>query len=101
MTENILTDNISLGQNISLMGNVDLNKIIEPITFLSKTITEKLTEILIDAGLQVSQRWTSGLLIFISLGIIYMSMKITKPLLKWGLTILGLILFIGLILPVW
>ena len=100
MTENILTDNISLGQNISLMGNVDLNKIIEPITFLSKTITEKLTEILIDAGLQVSQRWTSGLLIFISLGIIYMSMKITKPLLKWGLTILGLILFIGLILPV-
>lgn len=80
---------------------VDLNKSLEYGSYLSKTVTGEIVRTLANQGINVSERWVGGLLIFVSLGLILVGIKVTKPIIKWIFIILGILLFIGLILPVW
>jgi len=80
---------------------VDLNKSLEYGSYLSKTVTGEIVRGLASQGVIVSERWVGGLLIFISLGLILVGIKITRPIIKWIFILLGILLFIGLLLPVW
>jgi small neutral amino acid transporter SnatA (MarC family) len=75
------------------------NSAINYVTYLSKTLTEKITEFLTNQGFNVTSRWTSLLVLFISLAFFYLGMKISKPFVKWILIILSIILIGGLIIP--
>lgn len=69
------------------------------VTYLSQTITEKVVDFLSDNGWNVSQRWVSLMLFFVSALIIYIAMKLTQPFLKWTLIGFAILLTLGLIIP--
>ena len=73
----------------------------EYLSSFSKMITEKTADLLSSQGLDLSVRWLSLLYLFISILLIYGAIKITKPLIKWILIILGVLLMLGLIIPTW
>jgi len=84
-----------------LNNSLDLNKGFDYVSWLSKTISEEIVNFLSNQGLEVSVRWVSVLMIFLSIGLIFIGMKIGKPLAKWVLIFLGGALLLGLIIPVW
>lgn len=86
------------GNNSIEMG-FDSNQALDYLTYMSKQATVSLSEILSNLGLNASLRWTSVLLLFLSVAIIYIGIKISQPVLKWILIILSALLLIGLILP--
>jgi len=75
------------------------SSIIDYITYLSKNLTNWITDITSKIGLNTTPRWSGMLLLFVSLLILYISIKISKPLIKYALLILSLLLLIGLIIP--
>lgn len=83
MSENILTSSVDV------------------LTKISRLTTEKITTTLINNGIQVTQRWTGLLLFFLSALIIYLGIKLTQPVLRIILIILGVILIGGLFVPTW
>ena len=75
---------------------------INSISYLSQTLTEKITTFLIAQGwTTITPRWASLLLFFISSFILYLAIKISQPLIKWLLIGLSIILIVGLIIPWW
>lgn len=89
-------DNI-LNQTVS----TDLDGITLYISYFSKTFSEWLFKIFNQNGFNVTLRWVSLLSLFVSLGIIYLGMKIAKPVIKIILVVLGIILIFGLLVPFW
>ena len=87
--------------NQSIINEIDFNKPIHYISFLSRTITAKVVEYLSNKGIIVSSRWVSVLMVFICLLMIYAGLKISKPIIRFILVLLGVLLLIGLIIPVW
>lgn len=94
MNETNLTD-----LNLSIMDKIDLNEITSYFSFLSKTLTGKVVEFLSNQGISVSVRWASLLLFFVSLGLIFIGMKIGQKIIKIILIILGITLLLGTIIP--
>ena len=84
-----------------MINNVDINKGMDYLSWLSKTATGKIVEFLSSKGFQVSTRWASLMILLVSLLLIWISMKITKPILKWAIIILAVVLIGGIILPFW
>lgn len=80
---------------------VDLNNIVDYISFLSKSITEKIVDFLVSNGINVSERWVGLLILFASLLLGWIGLKITLPLIKWVLIVLAIVLILGLIMPGW
>jgi len=90
-------DNL-LNQTIS----TNLDGIPYYLSYLSKTFSEWSQKILNENGFNASLRWTSYLSLFISLVIIFIGIKIAKPIIKIVLVALGIILIAGLLLvPTW
>jgi len=83
------------------ISTIDLNKGIGYISSLSQSITGFIVNYLSEKGINVSVRWTSLLLLFISLSLIWLSLKITKPIIKYLLILISILLLIGLIVPSW
>ena len=79
---------------------VEVN-IIDYITKLPSFLTLKTVDFLSAQGLVVTERWSSLLWFLIAGLMIYLGIKITKPIVKWGLVILALALIVGLIFPTW
>ena len=79
--------------------SIDLNKGADYVSYLSRTLTDQLVNFLNDSGIIVSSRWVSLMIIFIALLIFYVGMRITKPLVKWGLIIISIILLSGMLIP--
>ena len=87
--------------NETIIQNIDLNKGMDYVSYLSKTITEKIVDFLTDQGWAVSQRWVSLLLLFISFGFLWIAMRIGQKTVKWILIVLAILMIIGLIIPSW
>ncbi len=86
---------------VELGVNDYIDKGITFISSFSKTLTEKVVNFLSLKGFDVSVRWASILLIFLSGLIIFLSMKITQKVLKIILIILSVLLIIGFLIPSW
>lgn len=94
-------DSINGSVNESLK-NTDLTQIANILSYFPRTLTTNTIEFLNNYGLNVSTRWTGTIYAFISLGIIFLGIKVAKPLIKYILIVLGIILFAGLIfVPQW
>ena len=85
--------------NETIIDAVDFNKGIDYLSWLSETMTGRLVEFLAEQGYNFSVRWVSLMILFISLILIYLGLKITKPILKWGLVIVGILLIISSMIP--
>lgn len=85
--------------NQTLLEQIDLNKGIDYLTFLSQTITGKIVDFLNSQGYNFSVRWVSLMLVFISLLLIFIAMRVTKPIIKWALLIIGILLILGTVIP--
>ena len=83
------------------IDSVDLNQGAEYIIWLSQTLSGKVVNFLASQDIIVSVRWVSFLILFFSIVLIMVAMKITKPLIKWALIILSILLIVGLIIPIW
>jgi len=92
---------MNITNNESIQMGIDSNQIFDSLTYLSRQTTIKLAEYLNNIGLNVSLRWTSILMLFLSGCIIYIGIKISQPVIKWILISLSLLLIIGLIVPFW
>lgn len=73
--------------------------IIEYISKVPQFLTGKTTELLNSNGFIVSGRWTSGIFLLFSLLLFYLGIKIAKPIIRWILIILSILLLIGLFIP--
>jgi len=96
---------MDVNQTLESIGSTDLNGVWYYISFIPKFLTEKITVLLNDNGLTVTERWTSGLLILISLILVFISIKLLQKanwLIKGLILILALLLLAGLFLvPSW
>lgn len=92
---------IPMSNSTDLIKNIPVEQGLNYISYVSETITNKIVEFLSSNGFNVSVRWSSLLLMFLSLSIFYIGIKISKPLIKWTLIILGFIILLGLIMPSW
>lgn len=79
--------------------NLNLNPIIDNFIKVVKLITNQTINLLSQTGFTPSVRWTSMLLTAIGIGLIFLALKITKPLLKYALIILSVILIVGMLIP--
>ena len=77
------------------------NSALNYVTYLSKTLTQQITDFLIKNRWNVTVRWVSLLTFFISILIFYIGIKVAQPFLKWILILGGLILVLGLLIPFW
>jgi hypothetical protein len=75
--------------------------VFEYISKIPQFLTAKTTELLTNQGFTVSDRWTSGVFLLISLILFYLGIVIVKPIVKWALIILSLILIVGILVPFW
>lgn len=91
--------NATINNTINSVENS--SKIGGMLTDTSKWITEKVTNLISKWGLEVTQRWSSILILFTCMGIVYVALKISKPFIKWTLIILGVLLILGLLIPSW
>lgn len=87
--------------NGSFLGKVDLNVGAEKISFLSKFVTQKVLEYLSNKGINFSLRFVNLVIVFFALLIIYLGMKISKPIIKILIVILGILIIAGSIVPSW
>lgn len=78
-----------------------VNEIINILSAIPKFLTEKTTELLVNSGFNVNQRWTSGLYLLLSLVLIFIAMKLSKPVVKWIIIILAVLILAGLFIPFW
>ena len=85
--------------NETLIQDTGINQVLDVLSYISKTATERVTDFLIQQGFNVSQRWSATLLAFISIGMIFLALKISKPAVKWILILLAITLLGGLIIP--
>ncbi len=81
------------------LQTISVDEISNYISYISQTLTNKMVEFLANNGFIVSERWAGMFLVFVSLGIIFIGLKISKPFVKWGLIILGILLLGGFIFP--
>jgi len=86
--------------NDTILG-LDLNQGRDFLVGFSQSISVKLSEYASSLGVVVSDRWIGLLMLFISATIIFVGMKMTKPIIKYIMIILGIILFLGLLIPSW
>lgn len=80
---------------------MEISQIINFISKPASFITNQLTNLMSNFGFSVSARWSGLLVLFLSLILIFVGIKIAKPLIKISLIIIAILLFIGLIMPVW
>lgn len=90
-----------LNETIQQIPENATNKATELITKFSKFTTNSIINILSSNNIDVSSRWAGLLTLFISVGIILLALKISKPILKWAFIIIAIILFMGLLVPSW
>lgn len=83
------------------IGTTDLNGIWYYITYLPKIATEELTRLLNNNGMNVTDRWSSLIILFLSLLIVFLGIKVSKPIIKYILIGLGIIILVGVIIPFW
>lgn len=75
------------------------NLTVNYITYLSRTLTEKITDFLTKQGFNINQAWTSRMILLLSLIIFYTGIKLSKPIFKWSFIILSILLIVGLFIP--
>ena len=85
----------------NVLQDIDLNKGADYLSWLSKTLAGNIVEWLSQRGIEVSVRWASLMILFLSLLLFYIGIKMSKPLVKWALIIIAFLLFGGIILPFW
>jgi len=85
--------------NETIINQIDLNKGADFFTYLSKTLTEIIVNQLSKWGFDVSVRWAGLMVGFLSLFMIFLAFRLSKPILRFALFILGAILIVGLIIP--
>jgi hypothetical protein len=73
--------------------------VFELISKIPQFLTTKTTELISSNGFIVTERWTSGLFVLISILLLYLGIVLVKPLLKWSLIVLSIILLIGIFVP--
>lgn len=83
------------------LKNTDLNQVTEIVSYIPRVMTEKTIEILASLNFTATPRFVSVLFAFISIGLVYLGIKITQPLIKWILVILGLVTLAGIFIPGW
>jgi len=83
------------------IDKIDFNQGANYLSFLSKSITGNIINYLSTKGINVSVRWASLLLLFISLCLIWIAIKISKPIIKYLLIGISILLILGLIVPSW
>jgi len=89
------------------MGSVNhtitsvVNKIINYVSFTSKRLTEAIVSFLKDRGVNVTPRWASLLVMLLSVLFFYIGLKVSKPISKWVMIILSILLLLGLFIPFW
>lgn len=83
--------NETLQINVGTIGNY--------ISYLPRKATDSIVEFLNNYGLNVSQRWGGLLITFLSVLLFYIGIKLSKPILKWILILLGIILLGGMLIP--
>lgn len=84
-----------------IVDAMDLNKGANYLTFLSESITGEIVNFLATKGINVSVRWVSLLVLVVCLGLIWIAVKISKPVIKWILIGLSILLILGLVIPSW
>lgn len=85
----------------NILKTVDLNKGAEILSYLSKSLTGKVLDFLSSLGYHFSVRWGSLVVLFFSLLLLFLSMKISKPIIKYLLIIVALLILLGTIIPSW
>lgn len=85
--------------NQTIIDNIPIEKGINIISSISQKLTDFIVSSLSSSGFIVSTRWVSVLMIFVSLLLIFIAMKITQPFMKWALIIIGGLLIISLAIP--
>lgn len=80
---------------------MDLATIAEYVSKIPQYLTNKTTELITNQGFNVTERWTSSLFLLFSFLLIYLALKITKPLLKWAIIVLLFLVIIGIFTPSW
>jgi len=86
--------------NESISG-IDLSLVTNPLSIFSQKTTDFIITFLAKYGMNVSQRWAGLLLFTLALIAFYSSLKITKPILKWIIIAMSILLILGLIMPSW
>jgi hypothetical protein len=81
------------------LGSTNLEGIWYYISYVPKYLTEKITQLALDNGLNINTRISSYIVLLLSLLTIYASLKIAKPIIKFALLILGILILVGLLLP--
>ena len=79
--------------------SINVNQGVDYVSYVSKTLTDKLVDLLNQNGVVVSSRWASLVVLFIALAILFIGVKITKPIIKWAMVILGILIMLGLLVP--
>jgi len=84
-----------------LNETISTNYVTDYISYLSKTLTQQITDFLIKNGFNwATVRWTSNLLLAISLILLLIGFKyIVKPIIKLILIILAVLLIVGIFIP--
>lgn len=81
--------------------NETLSGVTKYLSFMSQQATEKGVTLFQKIGLNASQRFVSLLVLFLSLLIFYIAIKIAQPLIKYFLIILSVIIIVGTFVPFW
>lgn len=78
-----------------------MKEIVDKIGSIASEITGYVVDGVGKAGLQVTSSWGRLFSFFIAIFIIYIGTKVAQPLLKFVLIIVGIILVLGMVLPIW
>jgi len=78
-----------------------INKGFDYVSFLSRKLTENIINFLKEKGVSVTPRWAGLLVMFLSFLFFYVGLKISKPIAKWSMIALAILLILGLIIPFW
>lgn len=93
-----MVDTNFLNQTIQ---TTELDGIAYYISAIPKYLTEQITNFLRSYNFQVTEGWTRMLLYTISLGLVFLAMKISKPIIKYLLIMLCVLLILGIWIPYW
>lgn len=81
---------------------MEINNSLSYISFLPQYLTEKTTKFLSSNGFNVTERWTSTLLVFFSLFLIFVTIKFLQKvniLIKVALIGISILIILGLLTP--
>jgi hypothetical protein len=81
--------------------NQSLEGVSNYLTIGSIKLTEWINSLLSKIGIQASVRFSNLIVVFLALILIYIGMQITKPIIKFLLWVIGIIIIVGSLFPVW